>query len=266
MKMIRTSLVAMVLMGGIAFGQQGAVPMAREADPAFEVATIKPNDSGLQLMLGLGFKGRNFTTRNTSVADLIGFAYGKNAKQIVGVPKEMERERYDINGVPDLEGVPNIRQQQAMVKKLLTERFKLTFHDDKREMSAFVMTAKDGQKLVPTKLDGLNPVTGVRPSEDGWVLSSQNATMPLLAGVLQLLVLDRPVVDKTGLTGRYDVAIDFTPDNSQFNGHPPPARTTQNPSPGLFDAMQQQLGLKLSAEKAMVDVVVVDTVTKPSDN
>jgi uncharacterized protein (TIGR03435 family) len=74
------------------------------------------------------------------------------------------------------------------------------------------------------------------------------------------------VVDKTGLTGRYDVAIDFTPDNSQFNGHPPPPRTTQNPSPGLFDAMQQQLGLKLSAEKAMVDVVVIDSVGKPSEN
>ena len=166
-----------------------------------------------------------------------------------------------------MEGVPNVRQQQTMVKKLLAERFKLVFHDDKREMAAFVMTvAKDGPKLVPTKLDGLNPVTGVRPSDDGWVLTSQNATMPLLAGVLQLLVLDRPVVDKTGLTERYDVAIDFTPDNSQFNGHPPPARTTQNPSLGLFDAMQQQLGLKLSAEKAMVDVVVIDSVGKPSEN
>ncbi len=258
---------AMLLAVGGAFGQQGGAPMAREADPAFEVATIKPNDSGMGMMLGLGFKGRNFTTRNTSVGDLIGFAYGKNAKQIVGVPKEMEHERYDINGVPDVEGVPNVRQQQTMVKKLLAERFKLVFHDDKREMAAFVMTvAKDGPKLVPTKLDGLNPVTGVRPSDDGWVLTSQNATMPLLAGVLQLLVLDRPVVDKTGLTERYDVAIDFTPDNSQFNGHPPPARTTQNPSLGLFDAMQQQLGLKLSAEKAMVDVVVIDSVGKPSEN
>ena len=81
---------AMLLAVGGAFGQQGGAPMAREADPAFEVATIKPNDSGMGMMLGLGFKGRNFTTRNTSVGDLIGFAYGKNAKQIVGVPKEME--------------------------------------------------------------------------------------------------------------------------------------------------------------------------------
>jgi uncharacterized protein (TIGR03435 family) len=261
------AVLLVLLMTGVAFGQQAAVPMVREADPAFEVATIKPNDSGIQVMMGLGFRGRNFSTRNTSVGDLIGFAYGKNSKQIVGVPKEMERERYDINGVPDVEGVPNVRQQQTMVKKLLTERFKLTFHEDKREMAAFVMTVgKDGSKLVPTKLDGLNPVTGVRPSDDGWVLSSQNASMAIWAGVLQLVVLDRPVVDKTGLTGRYDVAVDFTPDNSQFNGHPPPPRTTQNPSPGLFDAMQQQLGLKLNAEKAMVDVVVVDSVTKPSEN
>lgn len=79
------------------------------------------------------------------------------------------------------------------------------------------------------------------------------------------MVLDQTVVDKTGLTGRYDVAIDFTLDNSQFNGDPPPARTTQNPSPGLFDAMQQQLRLKLSAEKAIVDAVVIDSVRKTSE-
>ena len=245
----------------------GAKAMDREADPAFEVVTIKPNDSGIQTMLGLGFRGRNFTTRNTSVADLIGFAYGKNSKQIVDVPKEMEKDRYDINGVPDVEGVPNIRQQQAMVKKMLTERFKLTFHTATREMSAFVMTVgKDGPKLPATKLEGLNPVTGVRPSEDGWILSSENASTAVLAGVLQLSVLDRPVVDKTGLTGRYDVLIDFSPDNSEFNGHPPPPRQTANPAPGLFDAIQQQLGLKLSAEKAQVEVVVIDKVEKPSEN
>lgn len=71
---------------------------------------------------------------------MVWFAYGKNAKQSVGVPKEMEHERYDINGVPDVEGVPNVRPQQTMAKKLLAERFKLVCHDDKLEMAAFVMT------------------------------------------------------------------------------------------------------------------------------
>jgi len=69
-----------------------------------------------------------------------------------------------------------------------------------------------------------------------------------------------------GLTGRYDIALNFTPDSSQFNGHPPPARNTAEPAPGLFDAIQQQLGLKLNAEKAAVDVWTVETAEKPSEN
>jgi uncharacterized protein (TIGR03435 family) len=246
---------------------QGAMePMARDADPSFEVATIKVNESGIPTLLGIAQKGRSFTTINSSLIDLIGFAYGVQAKQVLDA-KGFAAERYDIAGVPDLPGVPNVLQQRAMVQKLLAERFKLTFHNDKKEMPAFVMTvAKDGSKLTPTTLTGLNPVNGVHASADGWVLSSHNASMAVLAGFLQLAVVDRPVVDHTGLTGRYDIDLDFTPDSSQFNGHPPPPRQTDSPAPGLFEALEKQLGLKLSSERTMVTVVVVDHAEKPSAN
>ena len=87
---------------------------------------------------------------------------------------------------------------------------------------------------------------------------------------LQMLVLDRPVVDQTGLTGRFDFKLTFTPDDSLFNGHPPkmPASTdaSAEPAPDFFKAFQDQLGLKLEAEKTAVDVIAIDHVDKPSAN
>jgi len=259
----------LVLAGAVATGVgQGEKAMAADAEPAFEVATIKPDPSGYPGMLGLGFRGRTFAARNVSLVDMIAFAYAVHPKQVlVGAQKWAATDRYDIAGVPDKEGVPNIPQQRMMIQKLLTERFKLELRSDKQEMQAFVITvAKDGSKLTPTKLEGLNPVSTMKPSADGWILSTENASTKVLAGFLQLAILDRPVVDKTGLTGRYDIALEFTPDSSQFNGHPPPARQTESPAPGLFDAIQQQLGLKLSSDKALVDVWTVEKAEKPSEN
>lgn len=260
--------VGLLAINGKTMGQSADKPMAVEADPSFDVATIKPDPSGYPGMLGLGQTGRTFAARNVSLVEMVAFAYGVHPKEVLaGAQKWAQTDRYDIQGVPDKEGIPNVLQQRSMVKKMLEERFKLVVKSDQQEMSAYTITAlKDGSKLKPTKMTGLNPLNDVRPSDDGWILSSQNASLRVLAGFLELAVLDRPVVDKTGLTERYDMVVDFTPDNSLFNGHPPPARQTSNPAPGLFDAIQQQLGLKLTAEKAMVEVWTVEKAEKPSAN
>jgi uncharacterized protein (TIGR03435 family) len=98
-------------------------------------------------------------------------------------------------------------------------------------------------------------------------VSARNATLAEFSSFLQMLVLDRPVVDQTGVTGRFDFQVTFTPDESEFNGHPPRAPSdAADAAPGLFDAIQQQIGLKLSAEKAAVDVIAIDHVDKPSAN
>ncbi len=245
-------------------------PMAENADPSFEVATIKPNNSGAASMQGLTLRGRNFATRNSSLGDLISFAYNVQEKQIVGAPDWMDKDRYDIAAVPEQEGVPNADQLRTMIKKLLADRFKLTFHNDKKELSAYVLTVgKGGQKLMPTQLKGPLPGLGIRPGAGGITLNMVNATVGDFTGFLQILVLDRPVVDQTGIKGRFDYQCTFTPDDSQFNGHPPqfpPQANATESAPGLYDAIQQQLGLKLDAERTSVDVIAIDHAEKPSAN
>lgn len=249
-------------------------PMAADANPSFEVATIKPNNSGANQMQGLVIRGRQFITRASSVEDLISFAYEVQAKQIVGAPEWINTERYDIEAVPDAAGTPNPAQIRTMIQKMLADRFQLKFHHDQKELPAYVMTVgKGGEKLKPTEMNGPLPGLGLRPASGGLGFHVVNATIGDFTGFLQTLVLDRPVVDKTGLTARYDFDVTFAPDDSQFNGHPPrfPAPsggTTPEPTPqpNLFDALQQQAGLKLSAEKTSVDVLTIDHVDHPSPN
>jgi len=244
--------------------------MAADADPAFDVATIKPNDTGATRMQGLTIHGRNFATRASSLEDLITFAYEVQVKQVIGGPDWMEKDRYDIAAVPDQEGAPNPEQVRIMIRKLLADRFKLKFHKEKRELSAFVLTVgKDGSKLTPTQMNGPLPGLGFGPGKGGVTLHMMNGQTADLTAFLQQLVLDRPVVDQTGLTGKFDVNVTFSPDDSQFNGNPLPfAKPAEGveAAPSLFEAFQETLGLKLEAKKTQVDVIAIDHVEKPSAN
>jgi uncharacterized protein (TIGR03435 family) len=137
-------------------------------------------------------------------------------------------------------------------------------------MAAFVLSGgKNGEKLIPSDAKGSLPNIGMRPGTNGLKMVLQNASVTDFTAFLQILVLDRPVVDQTGIAGRYDIAVTFTPDDSQFNGHPPrpPALAEgTEPAPDLFSAIQQQLGMKLASEKTAVDVIAIDHVEKPSAN
>ena len=244
--------------------------MAADADPSFDVATIKPNGSGEANLRQLTMNGRNFVLRNGSLGDLIGFAYDVQTKQIVNAPDWMDKDRYDIDGVPDKEGTPSTQQLRVMMRKLLADRFALKFHREKKDLPAFVLAVgKNGQKLAPTQLNGPVPGFGMRSGAGGLTVNVTNATMEEFASFLHMLVLDRPVLNQTELMGRFDFKVTFTPDDSQFNGHAPklpPGADGAESAPNLFDAIQQQIGLKLSSEKTAVDVIAIDHVEKPSPN
>jgi uncharacterized protein (TIGR03435 family) len=242
-------------------------PMDATANPSFEVATIKPNDSGKPNMQGMTIIGRNFKAVNASLGDLIQVAYEVQAKQIVNGPQWMAKNRYDIVAVPTEAGVPNADQVRIMIQKLLADRFKLKFHKDKRELAAYLLTVgKNGPSLKPTEQKGQLPNFHYRPVDTGLTLFATNATMTDFTGFLQLFVLDRPVVNQAGIAGRFDFQCTFTPDDSQFNGHSPLSSQSDATAPSLYEALQQQLGLKLSAERTSVDVIAIDHMEQPSEN
>jgi len=243
-------------------------PMAADANPSFEVATIKPSQPDRPGKL-FGVQGSHFRTINTTLADMIKFAYGVQDKQIIGAPSWVESDKFDIEAQPDAPGAPNKDQVSMMMQKLLTDRFQLKFHKDTKELPAYVLTAaKTGQKMtkseVPDQLPGLF-FTNISPA----TLTVRNATMDDVCHLFQSAVLDRPVVDQTGITGKWNFLLKWTADESQFSGMgvkvPPPSDAADAPPP-LFTAIQEQIGLKLDAGKAQVPVLVIDKVEKPSAN
>ena len=245
-------------------------PMAADAKPGFEVATIKPARPDGRFSLLVNRSGMLNTT-STSVADLIKFAYDLHPRQITKGPAWLESEKFDMTAKPDTAGVPNPAQLKMMVQKLLKERFQLTFHNEKKELSVYAITvAKTGAKL--TKNDSGGNLPGFGPGRGTFF--ARNSTIAEFASVLQANILEQPVVDQTGLGAtRYDFQLKWTPDpsQSQIGGPPPPnappaAADPADAPPDIFAAFQQQLGLKLENTKAPVDVMVIDRVEKPSEN
>ena len=234
-----------------------AKPMAADAHPSFAVATIKPHDPASSRQ-GFDAEGDRFTIRNQRLASLMMFAYSIGKHQIVDAPAWVVTDCYDIEGTTDTPGEPSLRQQQEMLQKLLAERFQLKFHRDKRELSVYaIRVVESGAKLKPAA----NP--DAQPDQEGdghgteQTMTYTSATIADFAFGEQFF-FDRPIVDQTGLKGRYDFSIRYTYDE---------VRTTDpNAPPGLFTAVQEQLGLKFEPTKAPVDVFVIDHVEPPSAN
>jgi len=171
-------------------------------------------------------------------------------------------------GKPAQEGTPNQKQIKIMIQKLLADRFQLKFHREKRELSVYaIQVGKNGVKLTQSQGDP----KGLPGLSFGGLgkMNAFNATMMDFASLLQTAVLDRPVVDQSGLDGHYDFQLNWTPDETQFAGMgvkvPPPSDKPDAP-PDLGTAMLDQLGLKLATTKAPVEVLVIDKVEKPSAN
>ena len=245
-------------------------PMAADANPSFEVATIKPSKPGAQGK-GFTFRGGHFMTFNTDLNDLIAFAYGLHPKQIIDAPAWFATDLFDIEAKPDAEGRPSTKQMSAMAQKLLEERFQLKFHHDKRELSVYVISvASGGPKMTKTSSAPTDtPAFFFRALGD---LTVRNQNMTDFATWMQNGVMDRPVVDQTGLTDRYDFQLKWTPDESQFAAFrgvgavvPPPTDSATAP-PALYTAITEQLGLKMGPGKVPVDVIVIEHAEKPSAN
>jgi uncharacterized protein (TIGR03435 family) len=243
--------------------------MDPKADPVFEVATIKfsnPDEHRKFFRL----RPDRLEGVNETVADIITFSYGVHRKQIVDAPAWIELEKFDISAKPDTEGMASIGQWKTMVQKLLADRFKLSFHRNQRELAVYIFSVGPaGAKLAESQGDakGLPGIGFQRRMGD---LSAFNvSSADFINFMTRNAGLDRPILDRTALAGRYDFKLSWTPDDAQWSsvapGVPRPSDDT-NPAPPLYTALQEQLGLKFSADKALAEVYVIDHIEKPSEN
>jgi len=239
--------------------------MDPNADPGVEVATVKPSPAEA--------RGRLYTVRGTQVMainvtlmNVITFAYDLHERQVVGGPAWMSTDRFEIAIKPDVPGQPNNQQFKKIFQKALVDRFQFKFHKEKRELSVYAITlpANTKHKLTTSPSDNNLPnLIFPRPG----LLPAQNATMDEFASVLQGAVMDRPVVNQTNIQGRFNFTLDWTPDEFQFASFGPrPGPFPDTGKPNIFQAFQDQLGLKLESTKAAADALVIDKAEKPSEN
>jgi uncharacterized protein (TIGR03435 family) len=236
--------------------------MAADAVPVYEVSTIKPSKPGTPRVYGFG---RRLSSRNVSLIFCMTWAYGLQARQIIGAPAWADTDKYDLGGETTAEGQPNDQQAKGMVRRLLEDRFKLKYHYEKREMPTYeIVVAKDGPKLNKSE----EKTESHHYSLWGGNLTGYNFSIQDLGNILGRFVLDKPVLNKTGLNDRYDMMLKWTPDDFQLGimgiNAQPDADNADAP-PGLFTAIQQQMGLKLQPGK-IADVLVIDHVEKPEEN
>jgi uncharacterized protein (TIGR03435 family) len=226
--------------------------------PTFAVATIRPSSEAVQFE----HDGKTETTpgtlrmRDVSVQTCIKWAYGVQDSQISG-PEWLDSEKFDIVAKADDPATED--QMKLMLQTLLADRFKLSFHHQSKELKAFVFAiAKGGAKVHPA----------VNPDAKSFRQNSANGTV-VRSMTLQEFgdflsqPLHMPVVDKTGLRGKYDFVLDFTPYLPDAHNMGPDRPDTTSI---LMAAMEGELGIKMTSQKAQVEVMVIDHVEKPSAN
>ena len=257
--------------GPIMFGVASAPSVRAQSQttaPAFEVASIKPNNSDDRRTMFQITPGGRVNCTNISPKTLITMAYGLKPNQLSGGPNWLDSVKYDIDA--KAEGPDDPEKLKLMMQTLLAARFKLAIHRETKEMPIYELVAgKNGPKLVAAPESGDQHKGQFRLGRGQMNLSS--ASMPDLADSLSRIV-GRNVYDRTGIAGTYEIKLEWTPDEGQFpefkdhgDGKEGSAAAPET-GPSIFAALQEQLGLKLEAAKGPVEVVVIDHIEKASEN
>ena len=193
---------------------------------------------------------------------LIRSAYGVLLEdQVVGLPGWARSDRIAVQAKMDadtaatLDKLPPLerwKRMQVMLQAMLADRFALKAHRESRNLPIYVLTvATGGPKMKKTAADGL----GGNASYASGKVTAREISLEALAANLSFAV-GRPIVNKTGLEGGYDFALDYAPEGADAS----------DPRPSLFTALEEQLGLKLVPSKGLVDVIVIDHIERPSEN
>jgi uncharacterized protein (TIGR03435 family) len=225
------------------------------AAQTFEVASIHPNVTGTEgSVINLPETGR-LTVTNATLKTLIRAAWGIQNDQISGGPKWLDTDRYDIEARTS--GPITEDQDHPLLQSLLADRFRLKTHREQRELTVYgLMLAKNGPLFskIFAKSTGTSSSIHTNHGPGESRIAVTGISIGQFAGMLGNR-MGRIVIDKTGLTGNYDFALVWDPDST-------PGSTV----PSVFAALQEQMGLRLESQKAMVPVLVIDGADHPSDN
>lgn len=246
---------------------------AQATKAVFEVVSIKPNASRSD-SAGTSTTDHSLSAQNVTVRSLIQSAYRVQSHRIVGGPDWINTDRFNVEAKMDPEPMPGRApadptqpdRPALMMQSMLDDRFGLKVHREMRELPVyFLVVGKDGARL-KRPVDGqpgpAGPNAGsvnINGSRNRIQLRGSSISMVRL-GAAVANQLDRPIVDKTDLAGEYDVILTWTPPDAD-NLTPAP-----DAAPTVFTALQEQLGLKLESGKDLVEVLVIDSVQRPSEN
>ena len=266
----------------VLFFAVSAAALIAQNPPTFEVATVKVNKSGTtQANIGMPANGVNFV--NLPLRGIIQLAYGINQpSKLAGVPDWAVAERYDITARAT--GPINTEERRLMLQALLKDRLKLEARWEKREVSVLaLMPARNDGKLGKSLVESKGCIArGSAAAKEGPPAGAETrvcgpqtggAGRLILVGTsiqqftsLLALMLSGTVVDKTGLTGLYDIDLTFTPERTLPEGVLP-GRPADPNGPTIYTALREQLGLKLESQKVQEEVLVIDHVERqPSEN
>jgi uncharacterized protein (TIGR03435 family) len=264
MKAFRAGLLAMML----ALLSSWSLAQVPSAESKFEVASVKPAKNPDGYIVIDFYPGGRFHAISNAFR-FIELAYALQSFQIVGAAGWLTSSQFEISAIA--EGNPSRAESLVMLQHLLAERFKLAAHFETRQQSTFALVPSGREKGVsrrPTEVDcgalGANPPP-VPPTSKAWCglrgtgprrLTGQGANMRELASVLSTFpFIEAPVLDETGLAGRYDYVFDWNSDRT--------AQAFADP-PSVFVALDEQLGLKLERRRGPVQILVIDHVEPPT--
>jgi uncharacterized protein (TIGR03435 family) len=308
-KLLLTGVGFAAVAGPLVFGMLNAAPKQTVPQTSqslvtrshsFEVASIKPDKSSAPAMrLHFEPDGR-FHAETIPFKMIIEEAYGIKDAQLIGAPSWLGSERYDIQAKPEDSVVEEMRKvtpeqrkdiMMQMIRGMLQDRCKLTLRYETRDLPIYSMVvAKGGPKFheiaasadaalppgPPERMGSPNPLKGGVWMRGRGEVTVSDSSLPMFVNALSMQ-LGRPVVDNTGLIGKYEFTLKWTPEEEgpqMFGGvggpdSRPPTDAPPPPDvngPSLFTAMQEQLGLKLEAKTAPMQVLVIDHIERPSEN
>ena len=288
------TLIALIISTRVISASVAQIQNAREENPKFQydVVSIKPHrDSSSTSGVRTSFNRPDYgiSAENITVASLVQFAYQTEESRISGLPGWAKSDTYELEARVDrptstllekLAPRERIAAERQMLQALLSDRLKLAIHRETKQMPVYELTvAKNGSKLQPAERpEGGEFAIGSTSYADGTrKISTKGARLDslveVLGGQVHLVVLN-----KTGLTGRYGFTLVFLEDPSQADS--PDVADNERPEPTalpsavmrgatsrtLFDAIQEQLGLKLVSAMGLVEIIVIDHIERPSQN